>query len=160
MTFLLRLERNTVHSRLFHLFQMIQDAQSPHLITLYGFRIERGLGCSPCSDLPPPDRTIEYWEYLNYSLGHHVRDRQRRSAPFTEHEVWHVIDAVCGATRLLGDHGLVWEVTPSQLLITPEGKLKCEWSHLQVNNQHLRYYRRLQEDREEGEDEKEEGEET
>lgn len=78
-----------------------------------------------------------------------MRDRHRRNAPFTEHEVWHVIEAVCGATRLLSDHGLVWEVAPSQLLITPEGRLKCEWSHLQVNNQHLRYYRRLQEGREE-----------
>lgn len=39
-------------------------------------------------------------------------------------------------------------MAPSQLLITPEGKVKCEWSHLQLNNQHLRYYRRLQEGRE------------
>jgi hypothetical protein len=44
------------------------------------------------------------------------------------------------------------------LLITPEGKLKCEWSHLQLNNQHLRYYRRLQEGREGEPDREEEGE--
>jgi hypothetical protein len=158
MTFLLKLERTTVHSRLFHLFQQIQDIQSPHLITLYGFKIERGPACSPCSETPPPDCTTEYWEYLNYSLGRHVRDRHRRGAPFTEHEVWHVVEAVCGATRLLGEHGLVWEVTPSQLLVTPEGRLKCEWSHLQVNNQHLRYYRRLTEGR--GDREEAEGEAT
>jgi hypothetical protein len=85
MTFLLKLVRSTVNSRLYHLFQQIQDAQSPHLIALYGFRIERGLSCSPCSHCPPPDHTVEYWEYLNYSLGHHVRDRNRRNAPFTEH---------------------------------------------------------------------------
>jgi hypothetical protein len=91
MTFLLRLERTTMHSRLFHLFQQIQDEQSPYLISLYGFRIERGPTCSPCSESSPADRTLEYWEYLNYSLGRHVRDRQRRGAPFTEHEVWHII---------------------------------------------------------------------
>lgn len=44
------------------------------------------------------------------------------------------------------------------MLITPEGKLKCEWSHLQLNNQHLRYYRRLQEGREGEPDREEEGE--
>jgi hypothetical protein len=49
MTFLLKLERTTVHSRLFHLFQQIQDLESPYLITLYGFKIERGASCTPCS---------------------------------------------------------------------------------------------------------------
>lgn len=61
MTFLLRLERATTHSRLFHLFQQIQDLQCPHLLCLYGFKIERGINCSPCAECPPPDRTIEYW---------------------------------------------------------------------------------------------------
>lgn len=54
-----------------------------------------------------------------------------------------MIQSVCESTKLLADFGLVWEINPFQLFITPEGRLKCEWSHLEINNVHLRYFRRL-----------------
>lgn len=85
---------------------------------------------------------------MNYSLGHHVRDRSRRNSPFSEHEVWHVIQSVCESTKLLADFGLIWEINPFQLFITPEGRLKCEWSHLEINNVHLRYYKKLNAEKE------------
>lgn len=54
-----------------------------------------------------------------------------------------MIQSVCDLTKLLSDFGLIWEINPFQLYITPEGRLKCEWSHLEINNVHLRYYKKL-----------------
>lgn len=39
MTFLMRLERITTHSRLYNLFQQVQDKESSYLLTLYGFKL-------------------------------------------------------------------------------------------------------------------------
>ncbi len=58
MTFLMRVERVTTRSRLFNIYQQIQDQESPALLTLYGFRIERNEGCNSCET---GDRTLEYW---------------------------------------------------------------------------------------------------
>jgi hypothetical protein len=41
MTFLMRLDRITAHSRLYNLFQRIQDRESVCMLTLYGFKLER-----------------------------------------------------------------------------------------------------------------------
>lgn len=52
------------------------------MLTLYGFKLQREEGCSTCS---PGDKTIEYWEYLNYTLRDHILDRAQRKVPFTHH---------------------------------------------------------------------------
>lgn len=142
MTFLMRLDRHSAHSRLYHLFQQVQDLESAALLTLYGFHIQRTPHCATC---PSRDLTTEYWEYLNYSLAHHLRDRHRRHAPLTPHEIWHIVQTVLEGCLILQRVGLIWEVNPQQLVVTPEGKLKCSWSHLQANNAHLRYFQALSE---------------
>jgi len=58
MSFLMKIQRQTSQSRLFHLFQHIQDQHCQSLITLYGFKIERDSDCSDCSDSPAEDSTL------------------------------------------------------------------------------------------------------
>lgn len=60
--------------------------------------------------------------------------------PFTYQELWHVLQVALTAAALLAERGLIWEVHPAQLVVTPEGKLKADWSHLQTDNAHLRYF--------------------
>ncbi len=64
--------------------------------------------------------------------------------PFTYQEIWHVLQVVLTASTILSESGLIWEVLPSQLVVTPEGKLKVDWSHLQADNGHLRYFEALE----------------
>jgi hypothetical protein len=58
--------------------------------------------------------------------------------------MWHVLQVALVAAGMLARVGLVWEVHPALLVVTPEGKLKADWSHLQANNGHLRYYKVLE----------------
>ena len=89
------------------------------------------------------DRTVEYWEYLNYTLEEHIYDRQQRGVHFTYHEMWHVVQVVLTAVDALGKVGLIWDVHPNMLEVTPEGKLKADWSHLEMGNEHLRLKKEL-----------------
>jgi hypothetical protein len=141
MTFIMKLERVCRQSRLYNLFQQVQDQESPALLTLYGFKINREEGCGSCET---GDHTLEYWEFLNYSLEEHIGDRSKRGIQFTYHELWHVAQVVLEALSLLVRTGLLWEVHPALLEVTPEGKLKADWSDLRLNHSHLRFSRALE----------------
>ena len=96
--------------------QDVQDQQSSSLIVLYGFKIERE---SSCGNQDIADRTVEFWEYLNYTLEQHIIDRSKRGVKFTYHEIWHVIQVVLKTVNILNGVGLLWEINPSTLEITP-----------------------------------------
>lgn len=50
------------------------------------------------------------------------------------------------AIKITQEAGLIWEVDPSLLEITPEGKLKANWSHLQMGNGHIHFLSSREED--------------
>lgn len=50
------------------------------------------------------------------------------------------------AIKITQEAGLIWEVDPSLLEITPEGKVKANWSHLQMGNGHIHFLSSREED--------------
>lgn len=58
---------------------------------------------------------------------------------FIDSEVWHIVDVICESYSLFRKYGIFYEVNPKTFVVTPEGKLKCFWSHLKSQNTHLKY---------------------
>jgi hypothetical protein len=57
--------------------------------------------------------------------------------------MWHLLQVILIAAGVLAKYGILWEVHPSLLVITPEGKVKADWSHLQAANSHLSFFQAL-----------------
>ena len=52
------------------------------------------------------------------------------------------MQVVLKTINLIGQVGLLWEVHPAMLEITPEAKVKADWSSLSLGNEHLRFKKR------------------
>lgn len=57
-----------------------------------------------------------------------------------------MLQVVISAIRTTQQMGLIWDLHPSLLEVTPEGKLKANWSNLQLDNRHLRFFRGREEE--------------
>ena len=80
-----------------------------------------------------------YWEYYNFYFSDYLAKRSAHTCMFVESEIWHIVEVCCEAYGLFRKYGLYYEINPSTMVVTPEGKLKGIWSHLKSQNNHLKY---------------------